>query len=111
MTEDQLREFLEANKADIEATVKERAVKSLLEEHRWTINSQISEAVNKFVEAEIIPVIREELVAQKGAIIEAALKSISTISDSLAEGMLKTAAKNIGDDWRRREIIKALFGV
>lgn len=111
MTEEKLREFLEANKADIEAAVKQRAITSLLEEHRWTINSQISDAVNKFVEAEIIPAIRDELAAQKGVIIEAALKSISTISDGLAEGMLRTAAKNVGDDWRRREIIKALFGV
>jgi hypothetical protein len=111
MTEEKLREFLEANKADIEAAVKARAISSLLEEHRWTINGQISDAVNKFVEAEIIPAIRDELVAQKGLILEAAIKSISTISDSLAEGMLKTAAKNVGDDWRRREIIKALFGV
>lgn len=37
MTEAELKEFLEANKADIQQAVKQRMIDSLLTQHRWTI--------------------------------------------------------------------------
>ena len=110
MTEVQLKEFLEANKADIQQAVKQKAIAALLEEHRWDISDQISKAVNAFVAAEIVPAVQAELLSQRGPIVEAAIKAIASISDELAKGFTEAAAKNIGSDYRRREIAKAIFG-
>jgi hypothetical protein len=110
MTELQLKEFLEENKADIQAAVKKKAIEELLTTYRWDIGEQISKAVNEFVATEIIPAVKSELTSQQGAIAEAAIKAIAGIADELAKGFVETAAKNIGSDYKRREIAKAIFG-
>jgi len=110
VTELQLKEFLEENKADIQAAVKKKAIDELLTTYRWDVSEQISKAVNEFVAAEIIPAVKDELASQKGPIVETAIKAIAGISDELARGFLETATKNISCDYKRRDIAKAIFG-
>ena len=110
MTEAKLREFLEANAADIQAAVKEKAIAALLQEHRWDISDQISKTVNEFVAAEIIPAVKAELESRKGVLIEGVLRAIASISDGLAESLTTAAAKNVQDEWKARQIAKAIFG-
>lgn len=111
MTEAQLKEFLEANKADIQAAVKKAAIEKMIAEYRWDISEQISKAVNAFVAAEVIPAVQEELASQRGAIVNAAVASIANICDDLAKGLAVDAVKNTADEWRRKQVLKALFNI
>lgn len=110
MTEDELRAFLDENKVEIQKEVKARAIARLLEEHRWTIGDAISKAVNKFVEDEIIPEVRNELASQKGVIVEGIVKSIAGISDLLAKALTDAAAKNVSTSYNLDKVSKAIFG-
>lgn len=110
MTEEDLKQFLEDNKADIQAKVRERLIDSLLAEHRWSISNQISEIVNDFVKTEIAPAVKEHLISEKSEILAAAIKSASGIGDILAKALVERAAKNIsGDSYNFRNTLKAIF--
>lgn len=111
MTEDGLREFLDANKDSIQDAVKKATIERLIADHKWDISDATGKVVRKFLDDEIMPAVREELASQKNAIIAAAIKSVAQISDDLAQGLIKSAAKNVGDDWRRKEIVKAIFNL
>lgn len=110
MTEEDLKKFLEDNKADIQAQVRQRMIDSLLSEHRWSISSQISEIVNEFIRDEIAPAVKAHLQSEKSDILEAAVKSASGIGDLLAKALVERAAKNIsGDSYSFRNTLKAIF--
>lgn len=108
MTENDMQEFLEANKAEIQAEVKRRMIEGLVQTHRWSISEEITATVNAFVQAEIVPVVKAHLEGEKGAIIEAAKVACVEISNSLAKVMVEKAAKNM-EGYRYSELIKGLF--
>lgn len=110
MTEADLKDFLEANKADIQDAVKQRMIAKLLEEHRWNIGEAVNKCVREFVDQHVVPAVAAELESQKGSIIAATLHALATVSDELAKGLAADAAKNIGSEWKRREIVKSIFG-
>lgn len=111
MTEAELKEFLNDNAEEIRATVKKRVIERLLAEHNWDITQTISKAVKEFVDAEIVPAVRDHLADQKGAIVAAAVGALATISDDLAKNLAADAAKNAADEWRRKNIVKAIFSL
>lgn len=110
MTEVQLKEFLEENKVDIQAAIKSKMIERFTAEHRWDISEQVTKAVQAFIKAEVIPAVEAELQSQKGLIISATIKSLADISDRLAKGLALDASKRVGDEYRRKEIVKAIFG-
>jgi hypothetical protein len=55
MTEQEIAEFLEANKQDIQQEVRRRLVEGLVSNHRWEISAQIAAAVDVFVKEQIVP--------------------------------------------------------
>ncbi|WP_107341788.1 hypothetical protein [Agrobacterium pusense] len=110
MTEEDLKQFLEDNKAYIQAQVRQKMIDSMLADHRWEIGSKISEVVNEFVKTEISPAVKEHLMSEKSAILEASIKSASGIGDLLAKALVERAAKNItGDSYSFRSTLKAIF--
>lgn len=110
MTEDDLKEFLESNKADIQSAVKAKVIEGLLAQHRWEISGQIAEVVKEFTATEIIPEVKKYLADQKGPILEAACSGAAEIGDQIAKSMATFAAKNIGGDtYKFRNVMKALF--
>lgn len=110
MDEASLKEFLEANAESIKATVKEAAINKLLEQHRWNISEQISTVVNAFVKDQVIPEVTAALAENKGMIVEAAISAVANIGKDLSEALTLSAAKNVKDDWKRKDICKAIFG-
>lgn len=111
MTEDDLKKFLDENKADIQSHVKKRAIERLLEEHRWTITDQVAKAINDFVAAEVIPEVQRELATQKGAIVSAIVSTLANLSDTLAKELTADAATNVASQYERNKIIKAIWGI
>lgn len=110
MTEEDLKQFLEDNKADIQAQVRQKMIDSMLADHRWEIGSKISEVINDFIKTEIAPAVKEHLISEKSAILDAAIKSASGIGNLLAQALVERAAKNItGDSYNFRNTLKAIF--
>lgn len=112
MTEEYLKQFLEANKAEVQAQVKERLINGLLANHSWTMRDQISEVVAEFMKTEIMPEVRAYLVSEKSAILEGAIKAASGIGDMIAQQLVANAAKNINEksSYQFRKIAEAIFG-
>ena len=110
MTEDDLKQFLEDNKADIARTVKAAAIEKLTSQYRWDVSEQISKVVNTFVAEHVIPEVNKELQAQKGPIVSAVIASLSDISDELAKALTKRAVSQL-EGYNFRDVIKALFDV
>lgn len=108
MTEQEMQEFLDANKADIQAEVKRRMIEGLVANHRWEINGEMSKVVSEFVAKEIIPEVHTYLAGEKGAILEACKAAAVEIGNTLSKTMVEKAAKNI-EGYQFREAIKSMF--
>jgi len=110
MTEEDLKEFLDANKAEIQAQVKQRLIEGLLANHSWTMRDQISTVVSEFMKEEIIPEVKKHLISEKSAILEAAIASTAEIGDMLTKAMVANAAKNItGNNYGFNDLLKGIF--
>jgi hypothetical protein len=110
MTEDDLKQFLEDNKTEIQAEIKRRTIDKLLADHRWEITSKISAIVDEFVASEIVPMVKAHLTAQKGPIIEAAIKGAAGIGDMLAQSLVERATKKLApNSYEARAVLKSLF--
>lgn len=112
MTEEDLKEFLEANKAEVQAQVKQRLIDGLLANHQWTTRDQIGETVAEFMKTEIMPEVKAYLVSEKSAILAGAVKAASEIGDMLAQQLVTQAAKNINEksSYQFRKVAEAIFG-
>jgi hypothetical protein len=108
MNEKEIRDFLSENSESIKATVREKMIAGLLAEHRWDISDQITKIVNEFIATEIAPEVKSHLQSEKGAILEAAIKTTANLSDLIAEAMTKKAAENL-KGYRFSAVMKAIF--
>jgi hypothetical protein len=110
MTEEDLKEFLESNKKEIQKAVRERMIESLLAQHRWEIGAHISKVVEEFVAAEIVPEIKKYLADNKGPILTAACAGAAEVGDALAKGIVERTAKKLkSDSYEFRQVMEALF--
>lgn len=110
MTEDDLKDFLETNKAEIQSAVKSRMIENLLAANRWEISGAIAKVVEDFVAAEIVPEVKAYLADQKGPILEAAIAGAAEIGDTLAKAIVTRTAKRLQpDNYEFRQVMEALF--
>ncbi len=110
MNEEDIKQFLADNKADIQAKVRERLIEGLLQDHKWTMRDQIGETVAEFMKTEIMPEVKAYLVSEKSAILEAAIASTGQIGEMLTKAMVERAAKNISaESYSFRETLSAIF--
>lgn len=111
MTEDDLKAFLESNKTEIQAAVKQKMIDSLLAEHRWDMSEAIGKVVREFIDTEIVPGVKVHLGELKGPIMAAAIQSAATIGDMLSKGMVEHAAKKLAPgSYDYKKIMDAMFG-
>lgn len=110
MTTDELKAFLEENKADIQNAVKAKLIAGLVENHRWEISGAITKVVEDFVAAEIVPAVKAHLADQKGPIIEAAIASAAQLGEALSKAIATHTLKRLTpDSYQFRAVLKALF--
>ena len=110
MTEEQLLAFLEDSKAEIAASVKDRAIDAMTRSLEYQLPQSVTKAVADFFEAEIVPEIQKHLADQKGPIVAASIKAASQIGDRVAEALVEKAVESMSG-YRSGEVIKALMGV
>ena len=110
MTEQELMQFLDDNRADIAASIKEKAVEAMTSSIRYQMPAAVTEAVATFFKDEIVPEIIASLKDQKGPIISASVKAAAAIGDAVAEKMVAQAVESM-TGYRSGEVLKALMGV
>lgn len=110
MTEEDLHNFLAAEKDSIAQAIKEKAIAAMTESIRWQIPQSVTQAVAEFFDAEIVPEIKKHLADQKGPIVEASIKAAAVIGDKVAEAMVEKAVETMSG-YRSGEVLKALMGV
>lgn len=109
MTEQELKEFMEENKLEIQQKVKTRIIEKLMSDYRWEISERMKTVVDEFVDEHVIPAVREELSAQKQSLVDAAVQSCAGIGDELAKALSKKAAENLSYGFKVDEIAQKLF--
>lgn len=110
MTEDDLKDFLEQNKADIQNHVRQKMMERLLADHQWAITAQIAKTVEEFVTAEIVPEVKKFLASNKGPILTAACAGAAEIGDTLSKAIIERTAKKLkADSYEFRNILDSLF--
>ena len=110
MTEEDLKQFLEDNKADIQAQVRQKLIDGLLNDYSWTMRENISGVVQEFIKEQIAPEVRKHLESEKSAILEAAIKATAGIGEMLQKAMVERAVKNIeANSYNFKETLSAIF--
>jgi hypothetical protein len=109
MSEDELKQFLDENRAAIQLEVKNKMIARLVENQRWEISGALAKTVNDFVETEILPEVVKHLQSEKGAIMSAAIQAASGIGDMVALKITERAAKVVATEWDFKKVITALF--
>ena len=110
MTEQELTEFMTENAPQLKKAVAERMIAQLAENYRWSMPDVLNTLVKEFMDKEIVPDVKKYLADNKGPILEAVIKSCSTIGDEVSKVMLKQAMEQL-QGYRGGEVIKAIFGV
>lgn len=108
MTEEDLKKFLDDNKAAILEAGKAAIIEKITEQMKWHLPDVVGNTVSTFLKDEIAPEVEKYLKDQKGAILQAVCTGASQIGDQLAQTMVKSAAEAM-TSYRSREIFKALF--
>lgn len=110
MTEQELTEFLEANRARIMEASRDAMIEKIKDSMKWSLPDAINHVVRDFLTNEIAPEVGKMLAEQKDGILKAAKQSASALANALAEKMTEQAVKSL-DGYRAEEVFKALLGV
>lgn len=110
MTEEDLKQFLADNAADIKEQVRKTMIERLLTAHQWEISSQIAKVVQEFVAAEIVPDVKKFLADNKGPLVTAACAGAAQMGDALSKAIVERTAKKLkADSYEFRQVMKALL--
>lgn len=77
-------------------------------EAKKAIQAEVGKIVSDFVMTEVAPELREKLVGMRGEIVQGALDAAEQLSKEISSAIVTAAMKNL-TEYRRGEIIKALF--
>ena len=110
MTEQDLKDFLEANKENIQEQVRITMIERLLTAHQWEISGQIAKVVQEFVATEIVPEVKTFLADNKGPLVSAACAGAAEMGEALSKAIVERTAKKIkADSYEFRQVMEALF--
>lgn len=108
-TKEQFENILNEAKPSIISAMKNQ----IIQQSEWKINeitrNLIIEVVTEFMNNEIIPSVKENLIANKDGIIAGAIKATTEISEVFATGLAQTFKDKMEKSWDREKIFKAMF--
>jgi transcription termination factor NusB len=106
---DFFNEILEANKASVQATVRDALLDGVKRQFQWEIPEAVKKEVQSFITDEIIPSIRVELEANKEEFVEAATQMVRGVPVEIGKALQEHLAKNLTNSWTLRKITEACF--
>jgi len=109
LTQDQIQSILEEAKPSIIAGLR----KEVTQQAKWEMNpivaKMIQEEVTTFMNTEILPVVRQQLIEGKEGLISVAIGAANSIAANLAEIMAATLKEKLEKSYERTKILEALF--
>lgn len=97
-----------SRKDEITQAVVTNLVNTISNQSHYSLNAEISAAVNSIVKEQLMAEIKAAVVAAKPLIMESLAEAISKVCSQIGTVMLKKAGENIAG-YRGREIIEKLF--
>jgi hypothetical protein len=111
LTQEQIDQVVLAAQNEIRERATKHAADAMQHVIEHAVKSALHEEVAAFIKAEIAPAIRERLVAERPALVEAAVVGAHGCAKALAEAMVAQVTKVLATDWDRSAALKALLGV
>jgi hypothetical protein len=111
LTDEQKQQIVDAAAAEI----RERAVKQAVDGlAHWTssaVSSAIDDEVRELVKQEIVPAVRDELMAKRPILIQAAVAAAGDMAAAIQKSMVDKLTAKLGSDYEARQIFKQMFGL
>lgn len=102
-------DVLEENKGAVKTAVREAMLDGIKKQFEWELPSAVKQEVAKFVEEEIVPSIRAELMESKDEMVAAATEIIRGVPIELGKAMQEQVAKNLSNSWNIKKVVDALL--
>jgi hypothetical protein len=101
-------DILEKNKAAVREAVRDTMLESVKRQFQWELPDTVRKAVTEFVNDEIVPEIKAELMANKAAFVEAGTEIARGAAAEIAKAFQEQIAKNLTQSWNIRKVVEAL---
>lgn len=109
LTKEQIASILDDAKPSIIAGLRDQIKEQVRWEMSPVVTKMITEEVTAFMGAEIIPVIKQQLIESKDGLISVAIELSKAIAADLAASLAGTMKKKLENSYDRQKIFKALF--
>jgi hypothetical protein len=86
------------------------AVNSIQGEIGWKVKEAVAKEVGEWIEKEVLPEVRQQLVARRAEVILQVVAGIEAAFKVGADALAKIAAERLGSSWNVQQLSKALFG-
>ncbi len=110
MDADFFRDILESNKDMVRDGVRDALMDSIKRQFQWELPKAVKVTVKEFMEQEVVPAIRAELLANKEQFVEAATEIARAAPAEIAKAMQAKIAENLTHSWTLREVVTKLVG-
>ena len=111
LSDEQIEEILESSRVSIIEGLKKDLVSSMQSSIDYAAREEVVNFTVKWVRENILPEIVKSLTEQRKGLLEAAVRSSEEITESFAKSLAETMKKNMGSEWNRKEIFKAMFSL
>lgn len=102
-------EILEQNKDAVRQAVADAMLDSIKREFQWELPNALKKVVNEFIEEEIAPSVRAQLLENKDELVQAATALIAGVPAEIGKALQMHLAKTLTDSWKLRKVTEALF--
>ncbi len=109
LTTEQTQKIIEEMMPDLKAKMLDQVSKAASWEVSEKCKALVLDQVTEFIEKEVMPEVAENLLSQKGFLIESAIKFSEISVDILKDAMAEQLKKSLSNSWSREKLFKAMF--
>lgn len=104
-----IESILARSEQEIRAQVIEDAKKAFSQQLGWALESKIKASVDEFFQAEILPALRDDMVAAKPEILKSIKVGLLKTAEALGEALYQNASAKLSRSYSVGSIAKELF--
>lgn len=109
MNTEQLTQYLEEHKSEINEAIKAKVITRLTEQVSWNLPELIRKDVDQFYADEIHPAVQQYLVDNKSALMQVVVKACVDASEAVATSMAEHIKKTLSNEYQAKKVFCTLF--
>lgn len=109
LTQDQINQAVSDAMPDVLAGLRKEISETALYHARNSVQAAVTKAVGEWVEAELVPAIRDTLAAEKEGLIAVAPEIAAGITAELTKALLANIKAKLETSWERKRIFETLL--